>query len=195
MPFAFVSLVEMAVTGQGVAVENTAEAGGMPIAALDFEQLVRRYQDMVFSIVLHHLGDAGLAEEVAQDVFLRLHAELPRMQSEAHAAAWLRRVAVHRAIDASRASGFRRTVELDAGTDASLAGTQQDVLLQQTLGRMLASLPEAQRISLILRYQEDLEPAEIAGILGAPVATVKSHLRRGLAMLREKTEKLWGERP
>jgi RNA polymerase sigma-70 factor (ECF subfamily) len=54
---------------------------------------------------------------------------------------------------------------------------------------MVASLPEAQRMTVILRYQEELEPAEIAGLLEMPLATVKSHLHRALALLREKLER------
>ncbi|MCW5962516.1 MAG: RNA polymerase sigma factor [Bryobacterales bacterium] len=185
----------MAVTGQQISFESAAGDSNRPGAGLDFEVLLRRYQSMVFSCVLHHLGDAGVAEEVAQDVFLRLHAELPRIQSEAHAVSWLRRVAVHRAIDASRSGHFRRTVHLEGAVEASQAASPPDVLMQRALRRLLATLPDAQRMALILRYQEDLEPAEIAGVLGAPVATVKSHLRRGLAMLREKTQTLWDKQP
>ena len=51
---------------------------------------------------------------------------------------------------------------------------------------LLATLPEAQRAAIILRYQEDLTPEEIAATLGAPLATVKSHLQRGLKLLRTK---------
>ena len=53
---------------------------------------------------------------------------------------------------------------------------------------LLATLPEAQRAAIILRYQEDLTPEEIAATLGAPLATVKSQLQRGLKLLRAKAE-------
>src|SRR5258708_3582422 len=54
------------------------------------------------------------------------------------------------------------------------------------LEHLLTTLPEAQRAALILRYQEDMLPDEIAAALDAPVATVKSHLQRGLKLLRAK---------
>ena len=54
------------------------------------------------------------------------------------------------------------------------------------LERLLATLPEPQRAALVLRYQEDLTPEEIAATLDAPLATVKSHLQRGLKLLRAK---------
>jgi RNA polymerase sigma-70 factor (ECF subfamily) len=58
--------------------------------------------------------------------------------------------------------------------------------MDETLRRLVASLPETPRMVMVLRYQEDLDPSEIAEVLEMPVATVKSHLQRALAMLREK---------
>ena len=59
-------------------------------------------------------------------------------------------------------------------------------MLGETLRRVIATLPETPRAVMILRYQEDLNPAEIGQALDMPVATVKSHLQRSLALLREK---------
>ena len=56
------------------------------------------------------------------------------------------------------------------------------------LEQLLATLPEPQRAALVLRYQEDLTPEEIAATLEAPLATVKSHLQRGLKLLRAKAQ-------
>jgi RNA polymerase sigma-70 factor (ECF subfamily) len=59
-------------------------------------------------------------------------------------------------------------------------------MLSERLRRLVASLPEKPRAVMVLRYQEDLDPEEIAATLGMPVRTVKSHLQRSLVMLREK---------
>ncbi len=61
------------------------------------------------------------------------------------------------------------------------------------LEQLLATLPEPQRAALVLRYQEDLTPEEIAATLDAPLATVKSHLQRGLKLLRAKATNHLGE--
>jgi RNA polymerase sigma-70 factor (ECF subfamily) len=66
-------------------------------------------------------------------------------------------------------------------------------MLSATVRRAVASLPEKPRMVVILRYEEDLDPSEIAAVLGMPVNTVKSHLRRSLAMLREKLSRCLGE--
>jgi RNA polymerase sigma-70 factor (ECF subfamily) len=153
----------------------------------DFEQLVDEHQSMVFSLALRMTGDRGLAEEIAQDVFLALDKDLSRMESPAHACFWLRRVTMSRATDAMRrrrVRGIDQWVELDEFHGAQ--GEDRDSPLGIRIERLLATLPEAMRAALVLRYQEDLTPEEIAASLGAPLATVKSHLQRGLKLLRAK---------
>lgn len=165
---------------------------GAPEALASFEALLRRHQSMVFSIAKRFLGDGARAEDVAQDVFLQLHNELPRLESEKHVVAWLRRVTAHRSIDALRSRANARATGLDAAEQLRAPLREDDVLLRESLRRLVASLPEAQRMAVILRYQEDLDPGEIAALLGMPTATVKSHLRRALAGLRQKTSRIPG---
>ena len=62
-----------------------------------------------------------------------------------------------------------------------------DSLLASYLERMVATLPEKQRLAIVMRYQEDLEPDEIAKVLGMNVSTVKTNLARGLELLHAKT--------
>jgi RNA polymerase sigma-70 factor, ECF subfamily len=158
--------------------------------ALDFAQLVRQHQSMVFSLAWRFLRDRGLAEEVAQEVFLSLHRNLGGIQSAAHATAWLRKVATQRAIDEGRRRQRRPLVALERIAEPAASerasGTARDPLMDETLRRLVASLPETPRMVMVLRYQEDLDPSEIAQVLVMPVATVKSHLQRSLALLREK---------
>jgi len=153
------------------------------------EALLEKHQAMVFSIALRITGNRELAEEVAQDVFLELHRCMSSVQSEEHALFWLRKVAAHRAIDAARRSA--RVPETAADVD-DLPGeiNSGDPLLAQHLRHVVAGLPEKIRAVIVLRYQEDLMPEEIAQTLSMPVATVKSNLQRGLEILRRKTERV-----
>src|SRR5580704_60440 len=68
----------------------------------DFEQMIDEHQSMVFSLALRMTGDRGLAEEIAQDVFLELDRHLGKIESPEHALYWLRRVAMNRSADALR---------------------------------------------------------------------------------------------
>ena len=153
----------------------------------DFEQLVDTHQSMVFSLALRMTGDRGLAEEIAQDVFLELDRNLGRIAGAEHACFWLRRVTMSRSTDALRrrkVRGIDLWVEME-----DVHGNppeQRSSPLSTRLEQLLATLPEAQRAALVLRYQEDMLPEEIAITLDAPLATVKSHLQRGLKLLRAK---------
>ncbi len=140
---------------------------------------------MVFSLALHFLRDREAAEEIAQDVFLQLHRNLARLESPEHVTYWLRRVTSHRCIDYTRRRK-RPQVSLDDVPELRSESPRRDPLLARRLGELVAALPEKPRMVVILRYQEDLTPVEIAGVLEMPIATVKSHLQRSLASLRER---------
>ncbi|HUX27148.1 MAG TPA: sigma-70 family RNA polymerase sigma factor, partial [Terracidiphilus sp.] len=153
----------------------------------DFEQLVDEHQSMVFSLAWRMTGDRGLAEEIAQDVFLELDKHLGRIESPQHACFWLRRVAMSRSADAlrrRRVRGMDLWVAINENHGAP--AEERSSPLATRLEQLLATLPEPQRAALVLRYQEDLTPEEIATTLGTPLATVKSHLQRGLKLLRAK---------
>jgi RNA polymerase sigma-70 factor (ECF subfamily) len=100
---------------------------------------------------------------------------------------WLRRVAVNRSADALRRRKVRGVdlwVEIEENHGVS--PEERSSPLSARLEQLLSTLPEAQRAALVLRYQEDLTPEEIAATVTAPVATVKSNLQRGLKLLRAK---------
>jgi RNA polymerase sigma-70 factor (ECF subfamily) len=160
----------------------------------DFEEFVDLHQSMVFSLAWRLTGDRGLAEELAQDVFLELDRHLQRLGSANHARYWLRQVTLHRSADALRR---KRTKAASLGTDLWVELEERHVLVEpldmdeySPLGRrieeLLAALPDSQRAAIVLRYQEDMTPDEIAVMMQAPLATVKSNLQRGLKLLRTK---------
>jgi RNA polymerase sigma-70 factor, ECF subfamily len=168
----------------------------IPRSAVDdpeyFRSLMLEHQSMVFSIALRILGDRSAAEEAAQDVFLELHTKLGDLASEEHVLHWLRRVTVHRAIDRVRRRQRRPEVAMDQEDLPEPPGeaVDTDPLLSRRLRQLVASLPEMPRTVLVLRYQEDMSPEEIGGVLDMPVATVKSHLQRTLRLLREKAARV-----
>lgn len=155
---------------------------------MDFESLVRQHQRMVFSIAYHFLQDRTAAEEVAQDVFMELHKHFAAIESNEHAAHWLRRVACHRSIDFARRLPKARQVDWDSVPEPAqpAAASAGDPLLSGKLRELVAALPYKMRMAVILRYQEEAEPEEISKVMGMPVNTVKSHLHRALVMLRSK---------
>jgi RNA polymerase sigma-70 factor (ECF subfamily) len=157
---------------------------------LDFEGLLRDNQAMVYSIAWNYLRNQTAAEEIAQEVFLKLFQSLESIESADHARFWLRRVASQRSIDRTRRYWWQREVTIEAAADVASVPAPADVLASARLGRLVAALPEKLRMVVILRYQEDLGPEEIAATLDTPVRTVKAHLHRALELLREKDGRL-----
>jgi RNA polymerase sigma-70 factor (ECF subfamily) len=161
----------------------------MAIANDEFRRLIETYQRMVFSLALRIIGDYATAEEVAQDVFLELHRSGERLASEDHVRFWLRRTAKHRAIDALRRKAIRPEAAADEWIEEEHVNADASTISASTQARLeslLRTLPESLRVAIVLRYQEEMLPDEIAGMLGQSVASVKSQLHRGLTLMRRK---------
>ncbi|MQA28465.1 MAG: sigma-70 family RNA polymerase sigma factor [Luteitalea sp.] len=152
--------------------------------ATAFAVLVRRHQAMFFSLALHVLRSRAAAEDLAQDVFLELYRNLWNLESTAHLVSWLRRVTGHRCIDELRRLRHRWELPMDEVPERGASARPRDLFLEGRLQQLVARLPPRARVVMVLRYQEELEPSEIADALQMPVNTVKSHLRRSLAVLR-----------
>jgi len=182
----------------GCGVSNgTLEGGVLELArtgdSFGFERIVREYQSMVFSLAYYFLHDAGRAEEIAQETFLRLYQNLDRIESPAHLVQWLRKVTWRCAIDDSRKNSHQHSVSFDEAPEPAVEPKGGDLLAERSVRAMVASLPPRPRMMVILRYQEELELAEIAEVMGIPVNTVKSSLNRALGVLRSKLTRVLGD--
>jgi RNA polymerase sigma-70 factor (ECF subfamily) len=155
---------------------------------LAFRELLRAHKARVFSIALRFTGRRADAEELAQDVFLKLHGTLAQIESDAHLKHWLLRTVSHRCIDRLRHDSRQpQLVPIDAiaeGMEPVANEAGHDPLAGARLRRLLRELAPDARAVMLLRFQEDLDPAEIASVLAMSVNTVKSHLRRSLDWMR-----------
>lgn len=161
-----------------------------------FAELVREHQTMVYSLARNFVRDTATAEDLAQEVFLHLFRNLAAIETPAHLKFWLRKVTGHRCIDFARrqkVQGAKASVSLDEAPEPVSIFDMPDSMMRSTIRRFVATLPEKPRLVVTLRYQEDLDPTEIAEVLDMPINTVKSHLRRSLAILKEKVTRSLGE--
>ena len=153
-----------------------------------FGLLVREHQRTVFSLGLRMLSDRHKAEDLAQEVFLQLHRNLASVTSTAHLVFWLRKVTVNRAIDRLRREPKIQAVPLEEAEGLAGESLDQDPLLSRQLRALVGQLAPAARAVLLLRYQEDMDPTQIAKALNLSINTVKSHLKRSLARLRRQMD-------
>lgn len=154
-----------------------------------FSELVLENQSLVFSVAYHFLQNSALAEEIAQDIFLDLFRNIAKIESPAHLTFWLRRSTTNRCIDQSRKMSYRTEVPISDTFHPAAVGEAGDMLLDQSVKKQVAKLPDWQRAIIVLRYQEDMDPGEIAAVLNIPLNTVKSRLHRALGTLRQALER------
>lgn len=155
-----------------------------------FRELLRAHQARVYSVALRFTGRRADAEELTQDVFVQLHGALGQFEDPVHMKHWLLRTVAHRSIDRLRHEQRRpRLVPIEAvngAGDVAATETASDPLLNARLRALLLELAPDARAVVLLRFQEDLDPSDIAAVLDMPLNTVKSHLRRSLEWLRAK---------
>ena len=142
------------------------------------EALARRYGPAVFRLAYARTGSRADAEDVMQEVFLRLLRAHPEFSSEEHAKAWLLRVTANCANDLFRAPWRRREEPLAEGLSAPEEPERGGVV------EAVLALPPKYRAAVHLYYYEELSVEEIAEILGRRPGTVKSRLSRARALLR-----------
>ena len=157
-----------------------------------FAALVARHQRSVYNLLARMLRNPALAEELAQESFLKAYTHLRSFKSELKFANWILRIAHNAAIDALRRRG-PQLVSIDEPGPAEQRPVEETVVdprsdeaerrlerrdLSRVLGAALDQLRPDYRRMVVLRYQQDLGYEEIAAITGEPVGTVKSHLHR-----------------
>lgn len=167
-----------------------------------FGELVDIYKDKIHALAYRMLGDIQEAEDIAQETFMRVYANMHRYDDQYKISTWIFRIANNLCIDRIRKKKVRgNRLSLDAeitGTDGlELYDTIQDETptpeqrfvqqeVQEKVRMAILSLAPKYRTIMILKYLQDLSLQEISDIVGLPVATVKTRVHRGREALRKK---------
>lgn len=158
-----------------------------------FRVLVERHQARVFRLVTALLGPFADtdAQEVTQEVFLRVHERLASFRGEARFASWLYRLAYNRTLEHRRRARLRLPhVPVDTLEARATAGGPYEAAAererQRRVERLLEGLPDLYRSIVYLHYWLDASVEEIAELLAVPAGTVKSYLSRARQRLRER---------
>lgn len=161
-----------------------------------FEQLVRRYEHRLIRVLLRFVNDLDLAEDLAQETFLRVYQRLSQFDPSRRFSPWLFRIGVNLALDHHR----RRKRSLwtmlfsdrggDRWPDPAVEDCRPEQDLQQEVRRVIGQLPEKYATVLVLRDLENFSTSEIAAILERREATI----RWRLAEARNRFQELWEKR-
>jgi RNA polymerase sigma-70 factor (ECF subfamily) len=156
------------------------------------EQIVRRYQRPVIRLIARMIRDPSLAEDLAQETFVKAFRNLAAFDPTRRLSSWLFRIAHNTAIDALRR--VRPAVvsldgAIDGGAELAAAPAPDPVeqrALADALDAALAHLRPDQRAALTLRYEEGLSFDEVGQVLGIPEATARSHVHRARRALSHR---------
>jgi len=168
-------------------------------------ELYERYRGRVFGYLVRQLGDRQAAEDVFQEVWIKVMQGMHGFRPAGTFRGWLFRIAANAAVDRKRRESLRRGPELDAPagspgrTDDADGGRRVDRiassapgpdraagLLGERIDRALTRLPERQRVAVLLRHQQGLSYVELAAALDVPEGTVKVLVHRGVVTLRRE---------
>jgi RNA polymerase sigma-70 factor, ECF subfamily len=156
-----------------------------------FEQLYRENLDRIYALCLRICGNAGKAEELTQDVFVRAWQKLESFEGKSAFSTWLHRLAVNVVLGDRRAEGIRvgkvfATDDLEA---YETPGRTSDPGQAMDLERAIATLPPGARTVFVLHDVEGYKHEEIAEMHGLAVGTCKAQLHRARRLLREALER------
>lgn len=160
-----------------------------------FQELVERHQNMIIGTVAKMLGNASDAPDIAQQVFIRLWKSAPRYKQKAKFTTFLFTITRNLVFNESKKRARRKTHSLEEreeenygqiAADASCSPDAETLQseLQAAVDNAINSLPEKQRMAVILRRYENMPYEEIANVLSTSVSAVKSHLFRARSELR-----------
>lgn len=159
-----------------------------------FEALYLRYADLVYSIALRVVADPQIAQDIVQEVFLRIWRHPSAFdETRGRFASWLMSVARNRAVDEVRSRGRRRLREVPPapGADDPIdlqaidpAMAAQIAAERTAVRRAMETLPEEQRLAIELAYFGGMTQQEIAAALGTPLGTIKTRIRLAMKKLR-----------
>ncbi|HEX4388568.1 MAG TPA: sigma-70 family RNA polymerase sigma factor [Steroidobacteraceae bacterium] len=168
------------------AAEATVVALAMHGDAAAFSELVRRRQSGLRNLLRRLSRDPALADDLAQQAFLKAWRALPKLRSVGAFGAWLRRLALNTWLEHVRGAG---PPPADADPE-ELAGTAFVTAAEQRLDldQALAQLSRDERLCVVLAYHEGMSHGEISAATALPLGTVKSHIKRGGERLRALLE-------
>ena len=164
-----------------------------------FEILVRRHETSILNLIYRYVGDRTKARDLAQEVFIRVWRAANRYEPKAKFSTWIYSITANLCLNELKSIKGRKMIQLEAEEDrqsfhyethSDVSQSPEDLLLAEERSRRISealqSLPENQRMALILKRYDNLPYDEIARVMGCSVSAVESLLVRAKRNLQEK---------
>lgn len=157
-----------------------------------FRELVDRYKNLVFGLITRSAADRSRVEDLAQEVFLKIHRGLPYFRGEAKLTTWIFRIVLNLLSQEAAERRAAREVPIDPDVPAHQPAAQDrhlsDLELRDRLEKAMAKLPPNDRLLIAGHYLDGVKYEELAEALDVPVGTIKTHLHRAKKQLRALLE-------
>lgn len=167
-------------------------AGGDPSA---FQALVERHRSMVYRVAYQFAGNHHDAEDIAQEVFIKVYRSLDRFRQDSQLSSWMYRIVMNACIDHRRRHAPAGAAPFGAEAEHKMLNTPEETPgpedrayageLGQVLECEIGRLPKGQRIVFVMRHHQGMKLGEIAEALGLAEGTVKRQLHAAVHRLRE----------
>lgn len=154
-----------------------------------FAELLSRYKNLVYSVVLRMVNDSEEANDLAQEIFIKIYKNLDKYQPEYKFSTWIIRITTNHVID------FRRKKKQETVSIDDMVYEPSDYITPESsyiekerntsIFSALNSLPDMYKIPIVLYHQQGLSYQEIAQMIGEPLSKVKNRIFRGRKMLKE----------
>ena len=164
-----------------------------------FDEIIRRYEDMVARTVINMLGDTQVAQDVGQDTFIRLYRSLNEFRGESKLSTYIQRIAINLSLNELKRK--KRFVSLFVRADNDKKESEfvipdpgysgeESSDLREILNKAIEKLPPEYKSVVVLRLVHGYSSKEAAEILGLPIGTVLSRLSRAKEQLKDEINKL-----
>src|SRR2546425_1823673 len=157
-----------------------------------FQELVDRYKDLVFALIGRTVQDRSRAEDLAQDVFLRIHRGLPYFRGEARLSTWIYRIVANVCVQNQGRSLASVSLDDDRTRDRVAPGSPDrqfgDLELRDRLEKAIGRLPPHYRLLVAAHYLRGVQYEDLAEALQLPLGTLKTQLYRAKQQLRRLLE-------
>ncbi len=159
-----------------------------------FDHLVKRYQQSVYATAFYYVGRYNAAEDVSQDAFLSAYKSLPRLDSPERFGPWLKEITCRTASNWLRRNGkklknetplpYKRTISIEDARDTPLQSLEREERFSR-VEQAIDSLPERYRLTVVLRYLQELSYRDICVFTGQTHDEVRGVLERATRQLRQ----------